>query len=199
MKIGIDISQLAYPNTGVANYLGSLIQSLLNLRDKNQYILYGSSLRQSIKYKELNIKYKNYKNVKFKILKLPPLVMDFLWNKLHIFPVEWLIGDVDIFISSDWTEPPVRRGTKHRARTKKATILYDLIVYKYPEESHSKTEFNLMKLLISPNIVASQKRKLKWVKKESDIIFCISESTKKDAMEILGIEEKRLKVIYPGI
>ena len=35
--------------------------------------------------------------------------------------------------------------------------------------------------------------------KESDIVFCISESTKKDAIEILGIEEKRLKVIYPGV
>lgn len=35
--------------------------------------------------------------------------------------------------------------------------------------------------------------------KETDMILCISEATKKDAMEILGIEEKRLKVVYPGI
>ncbi len=94
-------------------------------------------------------------------------------------PIEWLIGDVDIFITSDWTEPPT-------IRAKKATILYDLIVYKYPNETDKK-------------IVKVQKQKLKWVKKESSIIFCISEATKKDAMEILGIDDKRLKVIYPGV
>ena len=65
-------------------------------------------------------------------------------------------------------------------------ILYDLIVYKYPNETDRK-------------IIEVQRRKLKWVKKESKMIFCISESTKKDAKEILGIEDKRLKVIYPGI
>ena len=115
-----------------------------------------------------------------------------MWNKLHILPIEWLIGDVDVFITSDWTEPPT-------IRAKKATIIYDLIVYKYPEETHNRTEFNPLKFIISPNIVASQKRKLSWVKKESDVVFCISESTKKDAMEILNIEENRLKIMYPGI
>jgi len=94
-------------------------------------------------------------------------------------PIEWLIGDVDVFVTSDWTEPPT-------IKAKKATILYDLIIYKYPNETDKK-------------IVEVQKRKLKWVKKESEMIFCISESAKKDAEEILGIENKRLKVIYPGI
>jgi len=94
-------------------------------------------------------------------------------------PIENLIGDVDVFITSDWTEPPTKRA-------KKMTILYDLIVYKYPQETADK-------------IVATQKRKLAWVKKESDMILCISEATKKDASEILGINEKQLEVIYPGV
>ena len=109
---------------------------------------------------------------------IPPTIFDLIWNRLHIMPIEWFIGDVDIFITSDWTEPPAKRA-------KKATILYDLIVYKYPEETDRK-------------IIETQKRKLRWVKKESSIIFCISEATKRDAMEILGIEENRLRVIYPG-
>ena len=118
------------------------------------------------------------KNLSIKKFRFPPIILDFLWNRLHVLPIEWLIGDVDIFITSDWTEPP--------SKAKKATILYDLIVYKYPLETDSK-------------IVETQKNKLRWVKRESDIIFCISESTKKDAMEILNIPENRLRVIYPGI
>ena len=118
-------------------------------------------------------------NLKVRVFKFPPLFLDFLWNRLHLVPIEWFIGEIDLFISSDWTEPPV-------INAKKATILYDLIVYKYPKETDKK-------------IIATQRRKLNWVKEESDIILCISEATKKDAVEVLSIEEKRLRVVYPGI
>lgn len=180
MKIGIDISQLTYKNTGVANYLQNLIQKLLETDEKNEYVLFFSSLRKE--FQVSNFKFQNksqISNFKIKKYKFPPMFLDILWNKLHILPIEWFIGDVDIFITSDWTEPPVKSG-------KKATVLYDLIVYKYPEETDNK-------------IVQTQKRKLEWVKKESDIVFCISDSTKKDAIDILKIPENKLKVIYPGI
>jgi len=178
MKIGIDISQVAYENTGVANLLSKLVEHLLKVDKENEYVLFFSSLRK--KSQKSKVKSQKYNSkVKIREFKFPPLVLDILWNRLHIVPIERLIGDVDVFITSDWTEPPTRRA-------KKATILYDLTVYKYPQETDKK-------------IVATQKRKLGWVKKESDIVFCISEATKRDAMEILGIEENRLKVIYPGI
>lgn len=179
MKIGIDISQLAYPQTGVANYLGNLVENLLKVDSENEYILFGSSFRR--KNILLNsIKHFDYSNnrSKIKIFPFPPTFLDFLWNRLHLVPIEWLIGDIDVFISSDWTQPPTKKA-------KNATILYDLLIYKYPQEMH-------------PKIVVTQKRRLKWVKKECDRIICISEATKRDAMEILGIEEKRLAVIYPG-
>ena len=179
MKVGIDISQLAYEKTGVANYLSRLVESLITIDKENEYILFGSSLRQSIKYQVLSIKYKDKKNVIFKIFKFPPSLLDFLWNKLHILPIETLIGDVDVFISSDWTEPPTKKA-------KKATILYDLIVYKSPEETDQK-------------IVDTQKRKLFWTKKECDVILCISESTKRDAIKLLGIPESKVRVVYPGL
>lgn len=72
------------------------------------------------------------------------------------------------------------------------------MIYKYPEESHHQTEFNPLKLIISPNIVEVQKRKLKWVKRESSKILCISKSTLEDATQILGIDKNKLEVIYPG-
>ena len=186
MKIGIDISQLAYKETGVSNYLKNLIDALLELDKDNEYILFFSSLRGSFKPLHPSSK------VKIRRFFLPPTLLNLLWNRLHIFPIERLIGEVDVFITSDWTEPPTKKA-------KKATILYDIIVYKYPEETHNRTEFNPFKLIISPNIVSSQRKKLEWVKKESDVVFCISESTKQDAMEMLGIPEEKLKVIYPGI
>src|SRR3989344_6896772 len=190
MKIGIDISQLAFENTGVANFLSELVSNLIENDSKNQYVLFFSSLRKNFKFQISN--FKSNPNVSIKQFKIPPTVLNIMWNKLHIMPIENFIGDVDVFITSDWTEPPTKKA-------KKATILYDLIVYKYPEETHQETEFNPFKLIVSPNIVSSQKQKLKWVKKESDLIFTISNSSKKDIEEILNIASSKIKVINPGL
>ncbi len=179
MRIGIDISQLAFGNTGVANYLSNLIKNLLEIDKTNEYVLFFSSLRKTIPAFVKTSAGRQNSKVKIKTFKIPPSFLDILWNKLHIVPVEWFIGNVDVFITSDWTEPPVKKA-------KKATILYDLLILKYPEGMNKK-------------IILVQKQKLNWVKKESDIVFCISESTKKDAMSLLDISENKLKVIYPGI
>lgn len=176
MKIGIDISQLAYPNTGVANYLENLVLAMIESNPDFEFVLFFSSLRGKFDGSQFTL---HSSRVKLRKFKMPPLLLDLLWNKLHIMPIENLIGEVDMFITSDWTEPPSKNASK-------ATILYDLIVYTYPTETDGK-------------IIETQKRKLKWVKKESDLVLCISESTKKDAEKLLGIDKEKLKVIYPGI
>ncbi|MCL5432840.1 MAG: glycosyltransferase [Patescibacteria group bacterium] len=180
MKIGIDISQIAYRETGVGEYVKNLVSALIEYDRKNEYILFFSSLRKNFQFSpaQRDNFQSNYKNIKVKKFRFPPTFLDLLWNRLHIFPIEWFIGDIDLFITSDWLEPPTKKA-------KKATIIYDMIVYKYPRETDSK-------------IIATQKRKLKWVKKESDIVFCISKSTKRDIEEILGIEDDKIRVIYPG-
>ncbi len=177
MKIGIDISQLAYKNTGVANYLENLVFTMLEKDDKNEYVLFFSSLRGKLE-QEL-VKELTSSRVKLKSFKFPPTFLDLMWNRLHVLPIESLIGEVDLFITSDWTEPPTKKA-------KKATILYDLVVYKHPRESDEK-------------IVSTQKRKLRWVRKESDMVLCISEATRRDAKVILGLEDRKLQVVYPGV
>jgi len=177
MRIGIDISQLAYPGTGVANYLQNLVQNLLEMDKSNEYILFYTSFRKQFPISNFQF-LNNNPRVKVKKFRIPPTALDILWNKLHIVPIENLIGPVDLFITSDWTEPPVKNA-------KKATILYDLIVYKYPKETARK-------------IIEVQKRKLTWAKKESSMFFCISKATKNDAEQILGINKERLSIAYPG-
>lgn len=177
MRIGIDVSQLSYQNTGVANYLENLVRELLETDPNNEYVLFFSSLRRN--FPQSSLKIVNNPKVKVKKFRIPPTLLDLLWNKLHIMPIEWFVGPVDLFITSDWTEPPTKKA-------KKATIIYDTIIYKYPQETHQK-------------IIGAQKRKLKWVKKESNLVFTISQSSKKDIEDILGIDSSKIQVIYPGI
>lgn len=175
MKIGIDVSQMAYQRTGVASYLENLVNKLIE-NEKHEFVLFFSSLRQEvpISIKEMAKK----SNVKLKAFKFPPTVLHLIWNKLHKFPIETFVGDIDLFITSDWSEPPAKKAVK-------ATIIYDLIVITRPNETDKK-------------IIKAQKAKLKWVEKESQIIFCISKSTKNDIIEFLNINSSKIFVIYPG-
>jgi glycosyltransferase involved in cell wall biosynthesis len=177
MRIGIDISQTAHDRTGVANFVIELVSHLAAIDKKNDYILFFSSLRKKPPQKLVTLT-QTSKNIHLKRFTFPPTLLDILWNTLHVLPVEILVGKLDVFISSDWVQPPTR--------AKSITILYDLIVYKYPDETDKK-------------IVTTQKKRLAWVKKECDTILCISESTKNDARELLDIDEHKLAVIYPGV
>lgn len=166
MRIGIDVSQIAYEGTGVASYTRNLVKSLTKIDQDNEYVLFGASLRRK------NV-LQNFAPGKY--FSIPPTALDIFWNKLHILPVENLIGKVDIFHSSDWTQPPTK--------AKKITTMHDLVVYKYPESSH-------------PKIINTQKRRLEWVAKECDIVIADSIATKNDIIEILKIPEEKIRVVY---
>ncbi len=177
MTIGIDISQIAYEGTGVARYTKMLVESVLKNDDKNDYVFFFSSLRRNLPADiEKNIRGK-HRLIK---TKLPPSALNVLWNKLHIFPVNRLIGQCDVFISSDWTQPPV---SKH---TKSATVVHDLVYLRYPET-------------LPKQIIDVQTRRMLWVKKEVDVIIADSKSTKQDLIELIEIPEKKIHVVYPAV
>ncbi len=179
MHIGIDISQLAYPHTGVAVYTQQLVSNLLKSDQENSYVLFGSSLRQKHRLEKFYFDYSNNRsNCSKRFYSLPNSFLTFLWNQWHKMSIDKLIGQVDIFHSSDWLEPP--------CRAKKITTIHDLLIYKYPK-------------FVQPSIVANQRRKLGWVKKESHAIIADSESTKNDICEILKIPEDKIHVVYLGV
>ncbi|MBI4990706.1 glycosyltransferase family 4 protein [Candidatus Gottesmanbacteria bacterium] len=179
MKIAIDISQIIYEGSGVASYTDQLVRSLLKSDEENEYLLFGLTLR---KHKVLTdffeqVKVLN-KKVSGKFFYLPQKLGNIIWNKLHLLNLDLLLGQVDVFHSSDWIQPPIN--------AKKVTTVHDLIVYKYPETSH-------------PEIVATQKKRLFWVKRECDLVVCDSYATKGDVERILHFDSRKIEVIYPGI
>jgi len=170
MKVAIDISQSIY-GTGVSVYTLSLVSSLISQFPNDQFFLFGGSLRRK---KELERIVKRLKT-KGKIYPFPPRLMDFIWNSLHILPVEKLIGNVDLIHTSDWAEPP--------SSIPKVTTVHDLIPFKYPDKTH-------------PRVRSAHKKRLSWVKRESKAIIAVSQSTKRDLINILKVPEEKITVIY---
>jgi glycosyltransferase involved in cell wall biosynthesis len=178
MKIGIDISQLAYVGTGVATYTKNLVKYLLALESENSFSFFGSSLRRQAPLIEFLHTLSKSSTYESKLFSFPPTFLEVLWNRLHVLNIEKLIGQVDVFHTSDWVEPP--------ARARKVTTVHDLVIYVYPET-------------LPERIIDTQKHKLSWVKKETDLIIADSQSTKGDIMKYLKINENKIKVIYLGV
>jgi hypothetical protein len=113
------------------------------------------------------------------LFSFPPTLLDIIWNRLHIIPIEWLIGEVDIFWSSDWTQPPLQHA-------KGVTTIHDVSFLRFPES-------------FAPKILSVQNRRLRQVKKECSVIFCDSDATKQDIEKYQRMENSKLIVVYPGI
>jgi len=179
MKIGIDISQIVYEGTGVGTYVRKLVSELIAQDKINDYVLFGASLRQRNKffsfYRSLAC---DPKRVSLKTVAIPPTILDFLWNSLHIAPIEWFIGPVDVFWSSDWTQPPL-------AKARGVTTVHDLSIFKYPESFHK-------------TILSVQKRRLRRAKQECIAFLCDSKATQSDLINLLKIDKSNTNVVYPG-
>lgn len=172
MKIAIDISQIVY-GTGVSVYTRNLVENLLRLDKENEYILFAGSLRRKQDILDF------YPEAR--VFPIPPTLANFIWNKLHKFPIEKLIGDVDVLHTSDWVEPP--------SKAFKVTTVHDLSPFIYPE---------LFPKDILRNIVNVHKDKISRVREETDRIIVPTEATKKD-MIALGFKDEIIRVIPESI
>jgi glycosyltransferase involved in cell wall biosynthesis len=177
MKIAIDVSQIVY-GTGVSNYVKNLIINLLALDKKNHYFLFGGSLREQKKLAGFFSQLPG-NNFESKTTPISPHLTNWLWNRLHVLPIENITGPVDVYLSSDWAQAPTKKA-------KTVTIVYDLIPWLYPETLH-------------PRIINTHRKRMAWVKKEANRIVAISNSTKKDLNKIVGIDKEKITVAYPGL
>ena len=176
MKIGIDISQIVHEGTGVAKYVRQMVRALVQSDSKNDYILFAASLRRREVFQRFAASLP--RRVALITVPIPPTVLDIFWNRLHIVPVEWFTGRLDVFWSSDWTQPPLMKAAG-------ITTIHDLTVIRYPETFAKK-------------IVDVHRRRLQWVARECKKILCDSEATKNDVITLLGIPQEKLHVVYPG-
>ena len=101
----MDISQIAHGG-GVGTYTQNLALGLAQMQDFKTVFFY-SSLRKPYRG--------NLSNVKS--FSVPPTLLELLFNRLRILPIETFIGEVDVFHSSDWIQP--------KTKAKKVTTYHD--------------------------------------------------------------------------
>jgi glycosyltransferase involved in cell wall biosynthesis len=175
MKIAIDVSQMCYEGTGVARYVYGLTKAMLESKTAHQFILYAGTLRKRKYFKDL-MTLSPWNRASWRILPLPPKLAS-AFNLLP-FRSEWLVGTVDLFHSSDWSEVS--------SKCPSVTTVHDLVFHKYPDT-------------VDPLILKVQQNRLKKIVQNGTHIIADSQSTKNDLEKIYHLPSNRITVIYPGI
>ncbi len=174
MIIGIDVSSVCY-QTGVSNYTLNLVRNLIKIDSKNQYKLFFSSLRQPLP-QDIEV-LSRHQNVSIYQYRLPPTLLQILWNQLRIFPIELFIGKCDIFHTSDWTQPPTLKA-------KTIATIHDLTPFLYPQWHH-------------PKVIKAHKNKMYWASKKCFYFICVSKNTQNDLLKLFPrIKIDQTSVVY---
>lgn len=177
MRIAIDATRAITEQAGIGRYTRELIKKLLEIDQKNQYLLIFSYFRRDPQ-KERLIQSFRRPNTQIKVLRLPGNLKEKLWT----WPISWLnwtLKKANVFYAPSFLE--VNLGLK----IPQVVTIYDLTTFLFPLHRG---------LRISQRLNLRTKLACQKAKK----IIAISRSTQKDLQDILKIKPNKIKMIYPG-
>ena len=177
MTIGIDISALTIKRTGVGNYSLSVLESLLSLDEKNKYVLFafvfsGESL---IKVNSLV----KFPNVTVKIYRMHRGLLRRLWHFIPFISADFFYKGIDFLHLSDIFYLPTRRIPT-------LATIYDVTPSLFPHYHYARN-------------IEFHKRRNKFVAQNSKLVITLSQNSKKDINNVLGIPTSKIRVISGGI
>lgn len=178
MKIGIDCR--LWGETGVGRYIRNLMSELSKIDDKNNYVLFALAKdEESIKYKALSGKYKNWKIVRANIswhtleeqLEFPRIL-----NQENLDIVHFPYQSVPIFYNRPFV-----------------ITIHDLIPFHFPTSNASTLPAPLYNIkLLAYKFIVSQ------VAKKAKKIIAVSNATKDEIVDHLKINPKKIVVTHEG-
>jgi glycosyltransferase involved in cell wall biosynthesis len=173
MRIGIDYTAAVRQGAGIGRYTRGLIGALSALDRDNSYRLFVAArgVRSTVPA-----------GPNFRAFQVPltDREISLLWQRLRLpVPIELFLGALDLFHSPDFLLPPVLR-----ART--VLTVHDLSFVRVPEYAHPSVHEYLVH-----SVPRSAQR--------ADLILAVSAATRQDVVELLGVPEGRVQVIYEGV
>lgn len=180
MRIGIDCRTILNPEKGeaggVGHYVYQLVRHLLKIDHQNNYILFFDH-----RIKKKKIKKFSQKNVKIVFYPFF-LYSKFIPTKIshHLFDALIEKEPLDVFHFPYIPSPP------KKLKVKLVATIHDLSLLKIPQY-FSKKEIEI------------EKEELSFILPYIDKIIAVSNSTKKDLIEIFNLPPEKIRVVYHGL
>ncbi|MCL4499481.1 MAG: glycosyltransferase family 4 protein [Chloroflexi bacterium] len=176
MKIGIDVTSAVNQTAGIGRYTRELVRELIRLDAEDDFFLhsfYGDTRVLEERLGDRRLSVTSY-DLNGRALRLYALALSYA----GLTP-EHLLKPVDLFHVPDFSYPAPRKVPS-------VLTINDLIFMVHPEHFTwvNRTFMNRMAAFSAGNA-----RK----------IIAISESTKRDVVDLLGIPEEKIAVVYNGL
>ncbi len=171
MKIGYDAKRAFRNNSGLGNYSRMLIGGVC-ARGEGEVVLYTPSVKG---------RHEHYFDACGNITTMVPLG---LWR---LMPDVWRSLRTGLRAKSDGVE--IFHGLSHElpyglgAGVKKVVTMHDLIVRRYPE-------------FFKPADRVIHGLKVRHACEVADVVVAISEQTKRDLVDLMGVKEDKIRVVY---
>jgi len=180
MKIAIDIRALQDKrHSGVQEYLLNLLEELLKIDKKNQYIFFSTG-QKILENKDIQVLIKKYSNVSKKHLLFSNKILTICWRFFNWPNLNKILENPDVIFAPNLNILP------KNILSKTIITFHDLSFKRFPEFFSLKSR--LWHKYIRPIMLA----------KESKSIIAVSNSTKDDIKEFYKIKDKKIFVIPLG-
>ena len=169
MNIAFDAKRITNNATGLGNYSRFVLEALTEYRPENRYLLYSPSIGRPELYREL----------------LEHRALAFLGGSLwRNYSIPRLVREakVDLFHGLS-NELPL--GLYRAQRVGTVVTIHDLAFIRYPQ--YYKPIDRLL-----------YRRKYGASARAADHVITVSEQTRRDVIDIFGVEEERVTTVYQG-
>jgi glycosyltransferase involved in cell wall biosynthesis len=163
--------------SGVSEYTYRLLLEIFAQDSENEYVLFYNARKNLEQY----LPEFNFPNVTYKEFRYPNKLLN-LGMRFFGWPtIDQLLGGVEVFFS------PNVNFSAFSSQTRKVVTVHDLSFIQHPEFFDWKHQ--LWHRLSQP---------LNQIKK-ADHVIAVSEHTKRDCIELLGVPEEKITVIYEAL
>ncbi len=178
MKIGVDIRVLMDEYySGISEYTANLLSALLSSGKEHEYKLFYNS------WKNLENRLRPWSGDRAQVLgtHYPNKIFNYFLQKIFKYPkLDQALGGVDIF----WS--PHLNFSSFSKKAKKIITVHDLSFLRYPDFFSGRKNFWHSALAV------------KKLLGRYDHVVAVSENTKNDLIELVGLSPEKISVIYSG-
>ncbi len=186
MRIAIDYTAAVHQGGGIGRYTKGLVKALMSLDRQNEYTLFvaGQIGTQDTQCTTHDTGYKPDldipSNFRLKSIPVSDRVLNIVWHRLRLpLPVEAFTGKADVFHSPDFVLPLVWRA-------RAIVTVHDLSFMRTPECAEPSLRAYLNKVV--PRSI-----------QRADLILADSHNTKRDIIELLGVDARKIQVVPAGV
>ncbi|MDA0244187.1 MAG: glycosyltransferase family 1 protein [Chloroflexi bacterium] len=178
MRIGIDVTSALTQGGGIGRYTRELVRSVAALDSRTDYRLFSAKPPATLPVAN---PLPQALNMTRKPAPLGEQWLYRLWYRLRWpVPVQWVTGRLDLFHSPDFVLPPVS------GRIPTLLTVHDLSFVHYPH-------------VYTPPLIKYLNSVVPWSVERATHVLADSAATQRDLMELWGVPESKITVLYSGV